>query len=340
MSTSNEPVYAARGSSNVIYVGFPWSHVKTVTSGVSGVIVKKFKTPTEAFSSGWYKGVDPEQVKIKINDGRTSISKDVSRDKKGAIPSSGKKGNTVSRDSNSSCPDTFYGKSIADLAAMAKELALETDFKFIDESIEKPSKTYLTCYNEARLHMEAVEKARKDGIASAGSIMQSKTGNIKSTPDYIAFTDGGSNPSSGGPGGWGCLLFSATEMRVYSRCYKSTTNNRMELRGILCALLNVPIGSVLHIYSDSQYAIKCCDIWIEQWKKKGLLCPAEPTKEAIKKTTPLNKDLLLWIYAAMQSRVVQFVHVRGHSGNALNEFVDGLCHLGRKKLAEEYVDIY
>lgn len=344
MSTSSESIYATRGSSNTIYVGFPWAYIKRVTSGVSGVTVKKFRTTAEPFTSGWYKGVDPEQVKVRTNDNYINLSSVTPGGKKGAISSGGKKSNNSlkhSDHSDSACPSTFYGISIADLAAMAATLTPEADFKFIDESIENTSKTYLTCYKEAKFYMETVEKARKGAdMSSKTTALEGALNSTKSAPDYIAFTDGGSTPSSGGSGGWGCLLFNTTEMHVYSRSYKHTTNNRMELRSILCALLNVPEGSTLHIYSDSQYAINCCSIWIDQWKKKGLLCPKELTKEAIKETKPLNKDLLLWIHAAIQSRVVHFTHVRGHSGNALNEFVDGLCHLGRKKLVQEYPDVY
>lgn len=350
MSTENGPVYAARGSSNVIYIGYPWSYVQRCTSGVPGLTVKRFKTVTEPFSSGWYKGVDPNHVKIKASGERADTVKSASCGKKAAISSPEQRSSSsisfsiphsttqpVKKDIRSACPDVFYGKSVANLADMAEALAPDTSFKFLDESTSNPSKDYLACYTEARMHMEASLRARANTNASASPAIKTDTDGI---PDYVAFTDGGSTPSAGGPGGWGCVLFSATEMHVYARSYKATTNNRMELRGILCALLNVPEGSTLHIYSDSQYAINCCNTWLDQWRKKGLLCPKNPTREAIKCATPLNKDLLLWIYAAMQSRTVRFIHVRGHSGNRLNDFVDNLCHLGRKGLVPEYDDTY
>ncbi|EFO65334.1 Ribonuclease H [Giardia lamblia P15] len=341
-------VYATHSSSNVIYIGYPWSYVKRFTSGVSGLTVKKFRTPDEPFSSGWYKDIDPKHVKIKVKDKSIEIPKGSSRDKKPNISVSKRKGKAVTlrntmhlltKPTALASTAMFYGKSVADLAEMAKALVPDTCFKFLEESTNGSTRDYLTCYTEAKLHMEATERIRKENLTLAKSAARTEINN-SGTPDYVAFTDGGSSPSAGGPGGWGCLLFNATEMHVFARSYKSTTNNRMELRGILCALLNVPEGSVLHIYSDSQYAINCCRVWITQWKKKGLLCPKNPSREAIINTTPLNKDLLLWIYTALQSRTVEFVHVKGHSGNELNDFVDSLCHLGRRNKAPTYDDVY
>lgn len=352
MDPAAESVYAARGSSNVIYIGYSWNYVKQLVSGVSGLTVKKFRTPDEPFSSGWYKDIDPEHVKIRAKDKSVKVSKGSSRDKKANIlPSKRKSKTTTLHDAvrlftEPAAPvsyDMFYGKSAADLVDMAKVLAPDTHFKFLEESTNGYPRDYLARYTEAKLHMEATERAWKENPASANSVTRAGTNSSLSdsgTPDYVAFTDGGSTPSAGGPGGWGCLLFNATEMHVFARSYKSTTNNRMELRGILCALLNVPQGSVLHIYSDSQYAINCCRVWLTQWKKKELLCPQNPNRKDIINAKPLNKDLLLWIYAEMQSRIVKFVYVKGHSGNSLNDFVDGLCYLGRRKQAPEYDDVY
>lgn len=55
--------------------------------------------------------------------------------------------------------DMFYGKSAADLVDMAKVLAPDTHFKFLEESTNGSPRDYLARYTEAKLHMEATERA-------------------------------------------------------------------------------------------------------------------------------------------------------------------------------------
>lgn len=138
-------------------------------------------------------------------------------------------------------------------------------------------------------------------------------------PDYVAYTDGAcwkeKYGTSIGRGGYGTIIiktggedFKGIE---YSEGYILTTNNRMELLAVIVALRNVPEGSKVRIYSDSQYVIKIMrdkndyhqnhDLWREYHN-------------------------LLW----ERDLEVDPVWVKGHNGNTNNERCDKLakraCH--------------
>ena len=95
------------------------------------------------------------------------------------------------------------------------------------------------------------------------------------TQDIIEiFTDGAckGNP---GPGGWGALMrFGAQEKELFGG-EALTTNNRMELMGVIAALeaLKRPCKAIVH--TDSQYVQKGISEWIHGWKKKGWMTAAK-----------------------------------------------------------------
>jgi ribonuclease HI len=91
------------------------------------------------------------------------------------------------------------------------------------------------------------------------------------TPEVIAYTDGGcrGNP---GPGAWAFLLIDPATGKALERTggERQTTNNRMELLGVIEALKALR-GARKHIrlMSDSQYVINSATKWMAGWKAKG-----------------------------------------------------------------------
>lgn len=133
------------------------------------------------------------------------------------------------------------------------------------------------------------------------------------------YTDGAcrGNP---GPGGWGVWLKSGeSEKEIYGG-EKRTTNNRMELMAAIQALeiLNQPCR--IKLYSDSKYVLQGITEWIDNWKKRGWKTAArQPVK---------NDDLWRRLDTAMQKHHVDWIWVKGHSGNIGNEKADQLANQG------------
>lgn len=90
----------------------------------------------------------------------------------------------------------------------------------------------------------------------------------------------------------------------------------MEMMAILEAIrANKTPGVILRIVSDSEYAINGCTKWISKWKNAGWI-----RKDGIK-----NLDLWKSLDWELQSTIVSFEWVRGHSGDVLNERADRLA---------------
>ena len=97
-----------------------------------------------------------------------------------------------------------------------------------------------------------------------------------------------------------------------------TTNNRMEMRAVLEALLALtePVQAVVH--TDSAYVANAFNEgWIEGWKRRGWKTSG---KQAVK-----NRDLWERLVAETERHDVEFVKVKGHADDELNNRVDGLA---------------
>lgn len=137
------------------------------------------------------------------------------------------------------------------------------------------------------------------------------------------YTDGAARGNPDGPGGYGAVLQYTDkngklhEMEV-SAGYKRTTNNRMELMAAIVALEQLNRPCRVTLYSDSQYLIKAFnDNWIDGWIKKGW-------KNSAKKDVK-NVDLWQRLLRAKAPHDIDFVWVRGHDGNEVNERCDKLA---------------
>ncbi|MGF1488474.1 MAG: ribonuclease HI [Prochloraceae cyanobacterium] len=133
------------------------------------------------------------------------------------------------------------------------------------------------------------------------------------------YTDGAcrGNP---GPGGWGIVVyFSDGSSAEMGRAEAKTTNNRMEMSAAIGALkffAEYGQKEPITLYTDSEYLKKGVTQWIHGWKKKNWRTAAgKPV---------VNQDL--WqILDRLNSKLIQWKHVRGHSGNAGNERCDEIA---------------
>ena len=83
------------------------------------------------------------------------------------------------------------------------------------------------------------------------------------------YTDGACSGNPG-PGGWGAILeFNGVEKEL-SGGEANTTNNRMELTGVIRALQALKEPCIVELYSDSKYVIDALEKgWAVSWRSKG-----------------------------------------------------------------------
>ena len=83
----------------------------------------------------------------------------------------------------------------------------------------------------------------------------------------VIYTDGAclGNP---GPGGYGVVLLHGKDRKEFSRGFRLTTNNRMEMLACIVGLQTLKEPCAVTLYSDSQYVINSMTKgWAKRWKK-------------------------------------------------------------------------
>ncbi len=133
------------------------------------------------------------------------------------------------------------------------------------------------------------------------------------------YTDGACSGNPG-PGGWGALLLYGEHKKEIYGGEAKTTNNRMEMMAVIKALEALRKQSNVKIYTDSRYVMNGVNDWLAGWKARGW-------KTASKKPVK-NKALWQEIDALTSEHNVEFIWVKGHSGDWGNERADELARLG------------
>jgi len=131
------------------------------------------------------------------------------------------------------------------------------------------------------------------------------------------YTDGACSGNPG-PGGWGAILLHGDVKRELSGGEQETTNNRMELTGVISALEALKEPCKVDLYTDSQYIVNAITKgWAVGWREKGWMRnKKEPAK---------NPDLWERLLALLTYQDVTFHWVRGHAENAYNNRCDELA---------------
>lgn len=139
----------------------------------------------------------------------------------------------------------------------------------------------------------------------------------------IIYTDGSARGNPNGPGGYGVVMRFTDSKGVLheqelSAGYKKTTNNRMELMGVIAGLEALNRPCEVEIHSDSKYIVDAFNQhWIDSWLKKGW---KRSGNEKVK-----NVDLWKRLLKAKEPHRVSFIWVKGHDGEELNERCDTLA---------------
>jgi len=131
------------------------------------------------------------------------------------------------------------------------------------------------------------------------------------------YTDGACSGNPG-PGGWGAILqYGAHEKELSGGC-ADTTNNRMELLGVIAGLSALKEPCRVILTTDSKYVVDSITKgWVYGWKKKGWI--------KSDKKPALNADLWEKLLPLLETHDVKFVWVKGHAGHPENERCDRLA---------------
>ncbi len=135
------------------------------------------------------------------------------------------------------------------------------------------------------------------------------------------FTDGACSGNPG-PGGWAYILEhpASGKRREDSGGAALTTNNQMELQGLISGLLALKSPSQVEVVTDSQYVAKGCQEWMPGWKRNGWR-----RKEGGKLKELKNVELWQTLDELLAKHRVTFTVVKGHSGHPENERCDELA---------------
>ena len=135
----------------------------------------------------------------------------------------------------------------------------------------------------------------------------------------VSIYSDGSSLGNPGPGGWGTILRYGKHEKELSGGEAMTTNNRMELRGVIEGLKALKEPCDVTVYSDSSYVVKAINEWLPAWIARDF-----------KKVK--NPELWREYLQVAKPHRVKAVWVKGHAGHPENERCDEMA----RSVAENY----
>lgn len=133
--------------------------------------------------------------------------------------------------------------------------------------------------------------------------------------DIHIYTDGSAlgNP---GPGGYGIIMewVGKNYIKEFSKGFRYTTNNRMELLAVIDAIAMLKKEKMdILVFSDSKYVIEAVEKkWVFGWEKKNF-------------KDKKNPDLWRQFLKLYSKHQLRFQWVKGHNNHPQNERCDYLA---------------
>lgn len=142
------------------------------------------------------------------------------------------------------------------------------------------------------------------------------------------YTDGACSGNPG-PGGWAYILQHPASGQILdaSGAEPTTTNNRMELMGVIEGLAALKRPCRVELVTDSQYVAKGVAEWLPKWKAQGW-----QRKEGGRLKPVMNVDLWQRVDEQLGRHDVRVKHVLGHNGHPENEACDRMAVAAYKAL--------
>ncbi len=121
------------------------------------------------------------------------------------------------------------------------------------------------------------------------------------------------------------VLLHGSRRKELAGGFRLTTNNRMEIVAAITGLQSLTQPCVVTLYTDSRYVVDSITKgWAKRWRAKAWKMPGGGVR--------LNADLWANLLEQCARHVVEFVWVRGHAGDAMNERADRLATRARQEL--------
>ncbi|NMC55623.1 MAG: ribonuclease HI [Eubacteriaceae bacterium] len=142
--------------------------------------------------------------------------------------------------------------------------------------------------------------------------------------EVIIYTDGGCRGNDAdidNIGAIGIILIYPEKdyKKEYSEAFLNTTNNKMELTAVIKALQMLKEPCKIKIHSDSAYIVDAFEKgWIEAWRQNGW---KRGKNEELK-----NRELWQLLYILVKKHDVEFVKVKGHADDELNNRCDEILN--------------
>ncbi len=133
----------------------------------------------------------------------------------------------------------------------------------------------------------------------------------------VLYTDGACSGNPG-VGGWAAILRHGSAEKVLTGGEEQTTNNRMELMGVISGLEALKEGCEVEIYSDSAYVVNAfLQDWISYWLMSGWRTKGKKPVQ--------NIELWQRLLNVCAKHKITWNKVKGHADNELNNRCDTLA---------------
>jgi ribonuclease HI len=168
------------------------------------------------------------------------------------------------------------------------------------------------CSPKKKRQQQSAKAPREENVTVA-AVLARHTGG----PQTGVFSDGSCWPNPG-PGGWGVVWVDSGEIVKQAYGHEvDTTNNRMELRGLIEGLQMLPIDTGETLFTDSKLCVNILETWAVGWEKNGWKRKTGPIK---------NLDLVQQAWSLRKARPQARVEwIAAHAGHRWNEYADALA---------------
>jgi ribonuclease HI len=148
--------------------------------------------------------------------------------------------------------------------------------------------------------------------------------------EIVIYSDGACSGNPG-PGGYGAILVYGEHEKELREGFRSTTNNRMEILGVIRGLQALKKPCEVLVVTDSRYVVDTITKgWAVKWRSKGWM------RDKVEKAK--NWDLWQIMLPLCEQHVVKWKWVRGHNGHVMNERADVLAVKARDDVKNYQID--